>query len=88
MAAQRQVNVRLDVDEFEALDTCAFLERRSVPEELRAVVRAHIAAFEGRTSFKEATAARASRDEETGKAKSTVTSLDAKRGNARHGGGT
>jgi len=80
---QRQVNVRLDEDEFDELESCAFIERRSLPEELRAAVRAHIAILEENPHFEAALAARRGRGEEKTGGKPAVSSLDARRKRGR-----
>ncbi len=42
MGRQRQVNIRLDDSDFEALEAAAFIRRRSLPDELRAAVLDHL----------------------------------------------
>jgi plasmid stability protein len=73
------VNVRVDDREFDELFACAFIEGRSLPEELRAAVRAHIATLEDNPHFEAALAARHGRNEEKTGGKAPVSSLDARR---------
>lgn len=82
--AQRQVNVRLDDEEFERFWAAAFVEGRSLPEELRAAVRSHLDAFADNAHFKAALAARLGReDEKSDLEPKKVSSLDEKRKRAR-----
>jgi len=83
MAAQRQINVRVDDDEFDELYACAFIEGRTLPEELRAAVRAHIDGLEKNPHFKAALAARRGRTAEKTGEESAVTPLDTRRKRAR-----
>lgn len=81
--AQRQINVRLDDEEFEKFWTAAFVEGRSLPEELRSAVRAHLGTFEGNPHFEAALAARMGRAKEQENDPPTVSSLDQRRKRAR-----
>ncbi len=79
----RQVNVRLDEEEYKRFETASYVEGRSLPEELRAAVRAHIAGLEGNQYFKTALAARMGREREREAERPAVSSLDDKRRRTR-----
>jgi hypothetical protein len=81
--AQRQINVRLDEDEFAKFETASFIEGRTLPEELRNAVRAHLPSIEGNSYFQDALAAREGRQAERGEEMSKVSSLEEKRTRTR-----
>lgn len=81
--SQRQINVRLDDDEFAKFETASFIEGHTLPEELRNAVRAHLASIEGNSYFQDALKARQGREEEREAQEPKVSSLDEKRTRTR-----
>lgn len=79
VAQQRQINIRLEDSDFEALEVAAFIHRRSVPDELRAAVVDHLGRAQSDPRMAKAESLR---DEPPGEAASedgAVSSLDARR---------
>lgn len=81
--AQRQINVRLDEDEFLEFETASYIEGRSLPEELRAAVRSHLEGLQGNRYFREALAARRGRELEREGDRPKVSSLEDRRKRTR-----
>jgi hypothetical protein len=80
---QRQVNIRLNDSDFEALEAAAFIRRRSLPDELRAAVLDHLTTSEEDPRVGEA---KRLRDEPYDASDSTggvISSLDEKRRGGR-----
>jgi hypothetical protein len=85
VAQQRQVNIRLEDSDFEALEAAAFIRRRSVPEELRAAVLGHLAESQDDPRMAQAQGLRDELPVEDAPGEALVSSLDARRRGGRKG---
>jgi len=79
MAQQRQINIRLEDSDFEALEVAAFIHRRSVPDEMRAAVLDHLATSSADPRMGQAEKLRDEPDGATASEEGVVRSLPARR---------